>query len=84
MLHRIIFNANKAVGCGIFRRFSSLDKCRPEATGDVISGMVLDYVGADVPASFGDNRLNSDRIGMWGRHFDWYHFRTSKPTLTGG
>ena len=28
-----------------------------EAAGDVISGMTLDYVGADVPASFGDYRL---------------------------
>ena len=22
------------------------------------------------------------RIGMWVRHFDWYHFRPSRPTLT--
>ena len=38
MQHCIILNANKAVGWGIFRRFSNLDKHRPEATGDVISG----------------------------------------------
>ena len=30
--------------------------------GGVISGMALDYVGTDVPASYGDSRLNSGRI----------------------
>ena len=59
MQHCIILNANKAVGCGIFCRFSNLDKCRPEAAGDVISGMALDYVGMGVRASFGDYKLNS-------------------------
>ena len=39
--------ANKDVGCDIYRRFSNLDKCQPEAAGDVISDrfvgpMVLD------------------------------------------
>ena len=63
MQHRIILNANKAVGCGIFSRFSNLDKLfRPEAGGDVISSVALDYVGTDVPAGFGDSRLNSGRI----------------------
>ena len=38
---------------------SDLNKCQLEATGDIISGMALDYVGTDVPASFGDYRLNS-------------------------
>ena len=45
-----------------FGRCSNFDKCRPEATGDVISSMTLDYVGTDVPASFGDFRLNDGRI----------------------
>ena len=62
MQHCIIFNANKPVGCGIFRRFSNLDKCQPEAGGDVISGAALEYVGMDVPAGFDDSRLNSGRI----------------------
>ena len=58
MPHCIILNANKAVRCGIFGCFSNLDKSRPEAAGDVISGTVLDYVGMDVRASSGDYRLN--------------------------
>ena len=62
MLHCIIINANKAVGFGIFCRFSNLHNCRPEAAGDVMSGMALDYDGTDVHASFGDYKLNSDRI----------------------
>ena len=33
-----------------------------EAGGDVISGVALDYVGADVPAGFGDSRLSTGRI----------------------
>ena len=41
---------------------SNVDKCRPEAAGDVISGMALEYVGADVPANIGDSTLNSGRI----------------------
>ena len=47
MPHCIILNANKAVECGIFGRFSNLDKYWPEPAGDVISGIVLDYVGTD-------------------------------------
>ena len=62
MQHCIILNANKAVGCGIFRRFSNLNKCRLEAGRDVISGTALDCVGVDVPAGFGDLQLNSGRI----------------------
>ena len=65
MQHGIILNANKAVGCGIFRRFSNLDKCRPcrpEGGGDVISSVALDYVGTDAPTGFGDSQLNSGRI----------------------
>ena len=61
MQHGTILNANKAVGYGIFRRFSNIDKCGPEAAGDVISGMALDYVGTDVPASFGDSWLTSGK-----------------------
>ena len=44
-----------------FSPFPNLDKCRPEAGGDVISGVTLDYVGTDVPAGLGDSRLNSGR-----------------------
>ena len=57
-----IINANKAVGCGNFGRFTNLDKCRPKATGDVISGMAVDHLGTDVRASFGEYKLNSGRI----------------------
>ena len=49
MLHCIILN---------FQPFLNFDKCRPEAAGDVISGMALDYVGVDVRATFGDYKLN--------------------------
>ena len=62
MQPRIILNANKALGCGIFRRFSNLHKCRPEAGGDVIASVALDYVATVVPAGFGDSQLNSGRI----------------------
>ena len=40
----------------------NLEKCRPEAAGDVISGMALEYVGTDVPVTFADYRLKSGRI----------------------
>ena len=53
---------NKVVGRDIVIRFSNLDKCRPEVASDVMCGMALDDVGADVQASFGDYRLNSGRI----------------------
>ena len=55
--HCIILNANKAVGSGVFRSFSNSDKCRPEAGGDVISGVAFEYVGTDVSAGFGDSCL---------------------------
>ena len=42
----------------------NFNKCRPEAAGDVISGMALDYVGTYVPASVGDSWLNSGWI-IW-------------------
>ena len=58
----IRLNANKAVGCSIFGRFSNLDKYRPDAAGDVIYDTALDYVGTDVPAGFGDYSLNNGRI----------------------
>ena len=51
----------KAVGGGIFGRFSNFDKCRPEATSDVISGARLKYVDMDVRAKFSDSRLNRSR-----------------------
>ena len=52
----------KAVGCGIFFRFSNVDNCRAELTGDVISGKALEYLGLDVLAKLGDSRLNNGRI----------------------
>ena len=78
------------VGCGIFRRFSNLDKGRPEADGDVISGGALDYVGTDVPAGHGDSQLNSGRIircpaGSILRTFVQYLITfCSRPEATGG
>ena len=51
---------------------SNHDKCQPEAGGDVISGMALDYVGTDIPASFGDSWLNSGqiiRLFVWPERF---------------
>ena len=41
--------------------FSNFDKCPPEAARDVVSGVAVNYVGMDVPAKFGDARLNSGR-----------------------
>ena len=41
--------------------FSNFDKCRPEVAGDVVSGAVIDPVGLDVPAKFGDSRSNHSR-----------------------
>ena len=41
MPHCIILNANKAVGCGIFGRFSNLYIRGTEAAGIVISGMFV-------------------------------------------
>ena len=46
----------KAVGCGIFGRFSNISKCRPELPGDVISSAALGYVGLDVCAKLSDSR----------------------------
>ena len=34
---------------------SVLDQCRPEAAADVISDMVLEYIGKDVHARFGES-----------------------------
>ena len=62
MQHCIALNANNAIGCGISRRVSNLDKCRPEPYGDIISGVALDYVDMDVPTGFGECRLNIGQI----------------------
>ena len=43
----------------------NFDKCRPEAAGNVISGIALDYVSIDVPANFGNYRLNSSQIKLF-------------------
>ena len=45
--HCITFKENKAVGCGIYDRFSNFNKCRPEAACDFISDMALGYVGTE-------------------------------------
>ena len=37
----------KAVGCGIFGRFSNFSKCLPAVAGDVIFGVTSGYVSAD-------------------------------------
>ena len=52
----------KAVGGGIFGRFSNFDKCRLEVAGDVIPGEVVEYVSTDVVAKVGDSKLNTGRI----------------------
>ena len=52
MQHGIILNANKAVGCGISRRFLKLDKCQSEAAGDVISDLFVGPVVLDKRAKF--------------------------------
>ena len=39
----------------MLHRFLNPDKCQPEAGGDVISGVALDYVGTDVSAGSGDS-----------------------------
>ena len=55
----------KAVGSGIFGRFSYFDKFRSEVTGGAISGVssaAADYFGVDVRATFGASGLNSGPI----------------------
>ena len=54
----IILNANKAVGCGIFGRFSNLDKYRPEAAADVISEMFAVPIVLDKLVKFRDPSLS--------------------------
>ena len=57
----IILNANKAVGCGIFRRFSHFNKCRPEAASDVVSGRFVGPTVVDKRVKFHDASLNRSR-----------------------
>ena len=52
----------KGAGSDIFDRFPNFDQCRSEVTGDVIPGAAVDYVGMNVPATFGESGLNSGRI----------------------
>ena len=42
----------RPVGGGIFGRFSNFDKNGSQVAGDVISGVVVDYVRMDVRATF--------------------------------
>ena len=51
----------KAVGSSIFGRFLISDNCRPKIAGDVISAVVVEYIGMDVPVKFGDSKSN----GSW-------------------
>ena len=48
----------KAVGGGIFRRFSNFNKCRTEVAGDVISSRFMEPDVPDNRVKFGDLRLN--------------------------
>ena len=57
MLHCIRFNANKALGCGIFGRLSNFDKCRPEATDSVISSRFVTPFVLEKCVKFGDPSL---------------------------
>ena len=59
--HCIILNANNAVGCVIFRRFSNLDKCRLEADGDVISGRFVGPVVLQKHVKLHDPSLTNSR-----------------------
>ena len=55
----------KLVVSGTFGRFWNIDKCRSEVAGACRSTVVaVDYVGVDASATFGESRLNSDRI-IW-------------------
>ena len=51
----------RAVGGGVFGRFSNIDKYRSEVAGDIISGAAIDYVGTDVCATCSGSGLNSGR-----------------------
>ena len=72
MQHCIILNANKAVGCGIFHRFSNLDKCRSKAAGDIIPACVWPVV-LDKCINFHDPKRNSTRSRQ--RRYFPYNFR---------
>ena len=61
MQHCITLNANKAVGCGIVRRFSNIDKCRREAAADAISGSFIRPVVLNKSVKLHDTCLNRSR-----------------------
>ena len=42
--------------------FSNIQKCRPEAADDVISGLAEVYFVLDIRVKFGDTLLNTSRI----------------------
>ena len=64
-----------------FRSFPNFNKCRPEAAGDVVSGIAVKYVSLAVHASFGDYRATVlelvDYLFGWTRfaHFRAVHSR---------
>ena len=51
----------KAVAGGIFGRFSNFDKCRLEAAGEVISGLIVDPTDWTATVKFGDSMSNRSR-----------------------
>ena len=68
----------KAVGCGIFCRFSYLDKCQSDVASHVISGVGVDQVGVEVRAKFDASRLNGGQIiRLFGRPDLFYAFLCS-------
>ena len=65
----------KALGSGIVGRFSNYDKCRSEVACDIISGVAVDLVGADVRATCVGSGLNSERnIRLFARPDTFYPF----------
>ena len=65
----------KAVGDGIFDCFSNFDECRPEVADDaIISGLVVELAGMDVPIKLGDSTLNSGRTHSSMQIFQPNHF----------
>ena len=55
----------KPVGGGISAVVSDVDKCRPEADCDVISGVAINLVGLEVRVKCGGSRLNGAAELRW-------------------
>ena len=83
---RPILNANKAVGCGFFCR-SNLDKSRPEAGGDVISGRFVGPVVLDKYVKFRDPSSNREKFPTkryFRQFFFHYNFRQEVDDVISG